>query len=178
MKSLLVCGDRNWVDFDIIRSYLELANIAGFDTIIEGEAKGADSMARDIGILLGFKVIPVPAEWDKYHKAAGPIRNAKMLEYQPSLCLAFHPNIGQSKGTLDMITKARKAGIPVVLVDTEENVSITLPTKAAWMVTEGVKGFLLDLTHEALNQPIGEVPYTRDDAEDFLKERSKFNAVH
>ena len=178
MKSMLVCGDRNWVEFDIIRNCLDLAKLAGFDTIIEGEAKGADSIARDVGLLLGFKVIPVPAEWEKYHKAAGPIRNAKMLEYKPSLCLAFHPNIEQSKGTLDMITKARKAGIIVILVDLNENISVMIPTKAAWLLAEGVKGFLLDLTNEALNQPIGEVPYTKDDAEDFLKERSKFNAIH
>lgn len=177
MKRMIVCGDRNWDNFDIIRSYIEMARMLGFDSIVEGEAEGADSMARDIGTVLGFEVIREPADWDKYHKAAGPIRNAKMLTHKPSLCLAFHKNIQESKGTLNMITQARKAGVPVILVDAEEAVQVFLPTKATWMIIESVKGFLVNLVQDAMNTPIGEVPYTRDDAEEFMKERG-LDAVH
>jgi len=177
MKRMIVCGDRNWTDFDIVRSYIEMARMMGFDSIVEGEAEGADSMARDIGRVLGFEVISEFADWDAYHKAAGPIRNAKMLTYKPILCLAFHKNIQESKGTLNMITQARKAGVPVILVDAEEAVQVFLPTKATWMIMESVKGFLITLVQDAMNAREGEVPFTRDDAEEFMKERG-LDAVH
>lgn len=177
MKRMIVCGDRNWINFDIIRSYIEMARMMGFDSIVEGEAEGADSMARDIGKVLGFEVISEPADWDRYHKAAGPIRNAKMLTHKPILCLAFHKNIQESKGTLNMITQARKVGVPVILVDAEEAVQVFLPTKATWMIMESVKGFLVTLVQDAMNAREGEVPFTRDDAEEFMKERG-LDAVH
>lgn len=177
MKRMIVCGDRNWINFDIIRSYIEMARMMGFDSIVEGEAEGADSMARDIGKVLGFEVISEPADWDRYHKAAGPIRNAKMLTHKPILCLAFHKNIQESRGTLNMITQARKVGVPVILVDAEEAVQVFLPTKATWMIMESVKGFLVTLVQDAMNAREGEVPFTRDDAEEFMKERG-LDAVH
>jgi hypothetical protein len=77
---------------------------------IEGEAKGADSLARDVALELGFKVLSFPADWDKYHRAAGPIRNRQMLtEGKPDLVLAFHQDLTRSKGTKNMVTLARRA---------------------------------------------------------------------
>lgn len=176
MKKMIVCGDRNWDNFDIMKSYLEMAKMLGFDTIIEGEAQGADSMARDIGMALGFNVIKEPADWEHQHRAAGPIRNAKMLTHQPSLCLAFHPNILESKGTLDMITKARVAGVPVILVDLEENLQISIPQKVTWLTTESMKAFLINLVLDTMNTVSN--GFTRDDAEEFLKGRGTEYAVH
>jgi hypothetical protein len=56
-----------------------------------------------------------PAQWDRYGEAAGPIRNAWMLEFgKPDLVVAFPGG----RGTADMISKARKAGIEVCEVVT------------------------------------------------------------
>ena len=58
-----------------------------------------------------------PADWKKYGRAAGPIRNKQMLnEGKPDLVLAFHTNIENSKGTKSMIQIAKKSEIKIILI--------------------------------------------------------------
>lgn len=115
---VLVCGDRHWTDKDAIRSRLSKLQDAGYDTVIEGEALGADSIARDEARELGMAVLSFPANWAKYGRAAGPIRNKQMLdEGKPNLVLAFHGNIKESKGTKNMLIQAESQGIQTILVD-------------------------------------------------------------
>ena len=83
-----------------------------------------------MGKFLRIPVEKYPADWTRYGYAAGPIRNQQMLdEGRPSLVLAFHNDFEHSKGTKDMIDKARKANIPAILYSErgEEN---------RWPVTE------------------------------------------
>lgn len=110
---ILVCGDREWTNYKRIYSELKWIQIlSNIECIIEGEARGADKLGRKAAEELNIKVLPFPADWDKYKKAAGPIRNRQMLkEGKPNLVLAFHSNIEKSKGTADMIDIAKKAGI-------------------------------------------------------------------
>jgi hypothetical protein len=116
-KKVLISGDRDWVNEARIKGILWRLKAKGYDTIIEGEARGADSIARDVGKSLGFIIDPYPAKWDIYHKAAGPIRNTQMLkEGKPELIVAFHDNIKSSKGTKDMLRQGLKAGIKCILV--------------------------------------------------------------
>lgn len=109
---VLVCGDRDWTDIGMIAN--ELSKYPLGTVIIEGEARGADKIARAVAEELGFEVAKFPADWAKHHKAAGPIRNQQMLdEGKPDLVLAFHDNLMSSKGTLDMVKRARKASVIV-----------------------------------------------------------------
>lgn len=79
-------------------------------TIIEGEAKGADTLARLFGETIGIPVEKYPADWSKHGKAAGPIRNKQMLdEGKPDLVIAFM--FPDSRGTANMVKQAEKAGI-------------------------------------------------------------------
>jgi hypothetical protein len=58
-----------------------------------------------------------PAQWHKYGRAAGPIRNQQMLaEGKPDLVLAFHDDIDGSRGTKDMVNRARRAGVKVEVI--------------------------------------------------------------
>ncbi len=51
------------------------------------------------------------ADWTTHGRAAGPIRNARMLaEYHPDLVIAFPGG----RGTLDMVSKAERAGVAVI----------------------------------------------------------------
>lgn len=116
MLKLIVCGDRNWKDRGwIIQVLAAVRRNVGIFAVIEGEARGADSLAFEVATqFLDLPVEPVPANWDKYGKGAGPIRNREMLiDHKADGVLAFHMNLQKSKGTADMVRQALTAGKPV-----------------------------------------------------------------
>lgn len=120
---VLICGDRNWQDRELIHSWVDKLAYQGYNTIIEGEARGADQISRELGEELWFTVLRFPADWDKYGRAAGPIRNRQMLDEKPDLVLAFHNNIQTSKGTADTVREAKRRGIRCIIVTHNEEVS-------------------------------------------------------
>ena len=110
---VLVCGGRDFANVD--HAWNALAWLAdqrgGFSTIIHGGAPGADTIAGDFGKRRHLKVAVYRADWRKYGKQAGPIRNQKMLDQgKPDLVVAFQGG----KGTADMVARATAAGIEVV----------------------------------------------------------------
>ncbi len=114
---ILVCGDRNWTDRKPIRkALLSISDLDVIDVVIEGGANGADTLAREVGKELGIIVWEFKADWRKYGRAAGPIRNRQMLDEKPDRVLAFHDDLEESKGTKDTVTEARRRGIPVTVI--------------------------------------------------------------
>jgi hypothetical protein len=125
---VLVTGSREWTDHHLIRRELDrLVQRLGEDEqliVVHGAARGADTIADQeaykINLRHGEGVISVeryPADWERYGKAAGPIRNTQMLDPRPSLVLAFHEDLESSKGTADMVRKALALCIPVEQVE-------------------------------------------------------------
>lgn len=108
---VLVCGgrdfsNRSWL-FNVLDDFHKELNIT---LIIEGGAKGADSLARDWSFGAHIPHQTYFADWETYGKAAGPIRNQRMLDYgEPDLVIAFPGG----RGTADMITRAKRAGVKV-----------------------------------------------------------------
>jgi hypothetical protein len=84
--------------------------------IITGGAEGADKIADDYAEVYGFDRIIMPANWKKHGRAAGPIRNKKMLDMKPQLVIAFR-KYGYSPGTTMTINEAMKRDIPVEVHD-------------------------------------------------------------
>lgn len=120
---VLICGDRNWTDVDRIKDrIMELYNDTGMDlVVIAGGCRGADKIAEKIAKDLNLQVLIFPAEWDKFGRAAGPIRNRQMLvEGKPDMVIAFHPDISTSKGTKDMVDQALRSGIPCEIVSLQD----------------------------------------------------------
>lgn len=117
---ILVTGDRNWDDPVAIGKAI-LETISEFDitlsesdiTVVHGAARGADSLAGEVSKTFGFRVLEFPAQWNLYGRAAGPIRNQQMLDENPDIdvCLSFHKNLNESKGTRDMVNRVTNAGI-------------------------------------------------------------------
>ena len=89
------------------------------DTVLHGMARGADSLAARAAYELGISVIGFRARWEKFGKAAGPIRNREMLDEKPDLVIAFHDDLESSKGTKDCVEEARRRGIPVEVISHE-----------------------------------------------------------
>lgn len=102
-----------------------LAHLGGHREVqfIHGAAPGADEevqkwWATEAPVFIQVELPPplqFPADWDRYGKAAGPLRNAVMVTAGADLCVAFmHPT---SKGTVDCRDKARRARILTLQVD-------------------------------------------------------------
>ena len=89
---VLVTGSRGWADWETIyKALAEVMAIAdGPVTLVHGDCPiGADSIAAWYGKCVGWKIEPHPAEWDKYKKRAGFIRNIEMVKAGADICLAF-----------------------------------------------------------------------------------------
>ena len=114
MKSefnVIVAGSRIFNDFDLLTKKLDEIFIERKPTsIICGEAQGADTLGRIYAKERGINVLSFPANWDKYGKVAGFVRNTEMLKHADAV-IAFWD--GKSKGTEHMIRIAKQAGIKV-----------------------------------------------------------------
>jgi len=115
IKKILICGSRNWTNYWSI--YDVISKLDKDSIIIHGAAKGADTIAGVIANKLGLQVVPVPADWKKYGRAAGPIRNKIMLDMNPDLVIGFHENIETSRGTKNMKEQAEKKGVEVIIYE-------------------------------------------------------------
>jgi len=116
---ILICGDRHWFDRETIKKYLK--SLPTGTIIIEGEAPGADTIAREEAEKLGLEVLKYEAKWARYGRGAGPIRNLQMItEGKPNLVVAFHNNIERSRGTKNMLKQAEEHKIPTRLLFTEK----------------------------------------------------------
>lgn len=120
---VLVCGSRDFTDRRIVDTVLAgIAHIEAEVVVIEGGARGADwfggQWAEDF--LNAEDHLRFSAEWTLYGKAAGGIRNKRMLdEGKPDIVVAFvNKPLAESKGTADMVRRARKAGLPVYVIET------------------------------------------------------------
>lgn len=80
--------------------------------LINGGAKGADTLARQWAESRNIPQSVYYAEWTKYGNAAGHIRNQRMLDANPYIdyVIAFPGG----RGTANMIAKAIEKGIPVL----------------------------------------------------------------
>lgn len=107
---LIVCGGRDWADAGAVNRVLSVAherrNIA---MIITGGAKGADSLAARWAHANGVPYLTVPANWERFGDAAGPIRNQWMLDQVVDGVIAFPGG----RGTAHMVGIANNAGVPV-----------------------------------------------------------------
>lgn len=111
MIKILVCGGRQYTNRKKIHQVLDaLKQHYGDIYIISGAATGADMLVIKWSIANDVKYKAYPAEWTKYGKAAGPIRNQQMLdEEKPNIVVAFPGG----KGTLDMVKRSMRSEIQV-----------------------------------------------------------------
>lgn len=107
---VLVCGGRDYSDRDAVWRELNSLNLKyGRLTVIQGGAGGADKSAREWCLHVpSVHMINEPADWEAHGRAAGPLRNQRMIdEHKPEMVLAFPGG----RGTADMVRRAHAAGI-------------------------------------------------------------------
>ncbi len=110
-KRILICGSRDWIDYDAILREVH-ARCDEISHVISGTARGADTLGELAAKACKIPVVRFPANWKRYGRAAGPIRNQQMLdEGNPDEVWAFSPDLRKSRGTKDMVHRATKAGV-------------------------------------------------------------------
>ena len=112
---VLVCGGRGFSDWVLLGNTLDKFHLQSpFTVLIHGAAPGADTLADEWADTRGIEIHWFRADWKKYGKAAGPIRNTRMLEEgRPDLVIAFKGG----KGTRNMIDQARAANVAVEVIE-------------------------------------------------------------
>ena len=106
-ERVLVCGGRNFSRRKILFNILDVVKP---QSIIHGNAKGADKLGGQYALECGISCDVFPADWNRYGRGAGPLRNQQMLdEGFPTMVVA----VDGGDGTKDMVRRARKAGIPI-----------------------------------------------------------------
>ena len=109
---VLVCGGRHYNKRLVVYRELDRINQdVGIDLVILGGCLGADTLAHRWAVSSNVREKIFEANWHLHGRAAGPIRNRRMLnEGRPDLVLAFPGG----RGTADMVARARKAGVEVM----------------------------------------------------------------
>ena len=108
-RRILVTGSRIWDDEDPIFEAL----VTEHDAILVSGAcpRGADAIAeRIVSGWAGWTIERHPADWKRYGKRAGFVRNAEMVELGADRCVAFIR--AGSKGATMCADLAERAGIP------------------------------------------------------------------
>lgn len=121
----IVCGGRDLTNREhVFRALDTFRETMGLAHVIEGGQRrrdeatgdfdgGADYWAMKWAQRRGLTWDTVKADWKAKGRAAGPLRNGKMLsEYRPDCVIAF----AGGRGTQDMIDRAERAFVPVYRV--------------------------------------------------------------
>ena len=113
---VIVAGGRNFNDYDQLSAVIfDQAELVGEDvgiSIVSGMARGADALAHQFAMNEGVQVYEFPADWNKYGKRAGYVRNDEMAQFADAL-IAFWD--GKSRGTKNMIETMTRLGKPVIV---------------------------------------------------------------
>lgn len=113
-KTLLIAGSRGYGNYKElsreVKNYIE--NVEDVQ-IITGCARGVDYMAKMFALENNIPCTVYLAEWNKYGKSAGPIRNRQMAEKAQAGLIFWD---GKSKGTENMLAELKKNGVNTVKV--------------------------------------------------------------
>lgn len=114
---IIIAGGRDFLDYNLLREkvnkILQEKRVTHKIVIISGCARGADTLGLRYASENVFDVEEYPAEWDKYGKKAGYMRNVEMAENANAL-IAFWD--GKSKGTKHMIDIATERNLPIRVI--------------------------------------------------------------
>lgn len=131
---MLVTGGRDYKnDFFVSMALSEVNEVLTGKavTLIVGDATGVDTFARKAALEFRWNVEVFKADWDEHGKAAGPIRNGRMInEGQPDIVLAFPGG----RGTANCVKQAEEAGVPVYHLSNDEQL--------VWLLTDLVEGWV------------------------------------
>jgi hypothetical protein len=109
---IAIIGSRNFSDWGLVASTLE-PYLGKVTLVISGGAKGADFLGERWAKLNDIETLIFPADWDKFGKRAGYLRNTDIIK-NCDLCIAFWDSV--SRGTSHSISLCNKYNKPVEII--------------------------------------------------------------
>lgn len=131
MKVILAGGrDVTKTQWEIAMYHLKLCDCVVTEVVSGKCPTGADHWGEEWAKAWGIPIKPFPADWDRYDKAAGPIRNREMAEYGDLLLAVWD---GKSDGTRNMMKEMKRVKKPYLVyrLDTKEIESFLGPYSVA-----------------------------------------------
>ena len=121
---VIIAGSRDMADYEAAKKAISeaLGEIGGSAQVrvVSGHCRGADILGERYAREHGLELAVFPAEWNRYGRRAGFIRNTQMAEFaseegSEGALIAFWD--GQSRGTKMMIGIAEKKGLSIHVCD-------------------------------------------------------------
>lgn len=111
MRRLIIAGSREFNDYARLSKVVScLTRGWGNFEIVSGRCRGADRLGERYAREYGIPLKVFPAEWERYGKGAGPIRNQEMANYATH-CIVF---LGEnSRGSKNMVETAKRYKLKV-----------------------------------------------------------------
>lgn len=113
-KRIVVAGCRDYENYAQAKAFIDhcIRDIREKYTLIfvSGGCRGADEIGERYACENGYEIERYPAEWGRYGRSAGPIRNRRMAEIVDYVICFWD---GKSRGTKNMIDSALELHKPV-----------------------------------------------------------------
>jgi predicted Rossmann fold nucleotide-binding protein DprA/Smf involved in DNA uptake len=122
-RQVAVVGSREYARLDLVREFV--LRLPEGSTVISGGARGVDQTAVNVARARGLETIVFQADWQKHSCRAGPMRNVEIVAHAKDV-VAFWDD--SSRGTLNTIVLAHRAGLPIVMLNGQGDL---FPVKAA-----------------------------------------------
>ena len=116
----------DWPADQITTALLQASGCRSVLRLLHGGARGADRLIDHAARSLAWPVEVIPAEWGRYGRAAGPLRNGLMLrraleQAAPSQASVLVVTFPGAAGTASLVRQARHLiaadGEPIALVE-------------------------------------------------------------
>ena len=115
---IIVAGSRNVTEREVRAARRACSWIGFVSAVVSGTARGADTFGERWALENSIAIIRCSADWEKFGRRAGPIRNELMAKTAEGLIAIWD---GKSRGTQGMIDLAAKHGLRVMVFQTDTN---------------------------------------------------------
>jgi len=106
---VVICGSRTITNKDLVTSLIEMSEFE-ITEVIEGGAKGVDTIAGEWARARNIPVTVMEADWHAHGLSAGPKRNKQMVDASDAVIAIWD---GKSRGTQSTIAFAKSDNKPV-----------------------------------------------------------------
>ena len=117
---VIIAGSRGITDYTVLCDCISQTDFS-IGEVVSGCARGVDTLGERWASENGVPLTTFPANWSRFGRAAGKYRNSEMAEYADAAIVLWD---GESRGTLDMIDKMRRAGKPYEVYDEQGRIDL------------------------------------------------------